>query len=91
MPFYQYRCSEGHKTEELRKVDNRRDPIKCSQCDEAAELEITAVAFDNLGMGVDSGFPTAWSRWETLQRAKNTGKMWDSNNNRYGGEYEKSK
>lgn len=91
MPVYQYRCSCGALTEELRKVDERKDPVSCPQCGGEASLEITRVAFDVLRMGVDSGFPTAYDQWEKLQRAKNTGKQWDSNNLRYGGEYEKQK
>lgn len=91
MPTYTYECSAGHVSEEFRKVSERRDPLPCPQCGEQTELQLQPVSFDNLGMGVDSGFPTAYARWETLQRSKNTGKQWDANNRRYGGDWEKQK
>lgn len=41
-------------------------------------------------MGCDSGFPTAYGKWEKMQRSKNqSGGQWDSNNERYGGYHEK--
>lgn len=89
MPIYSYECSCGAVTEELRGVSRRNDAMECPECGGEAKLAITPVAFDNLRMGVDSGFPTAYDRWAKLQRSKNTGKQWDSNNRRYGGEWEK--
>lgn len=91
MPVYTYECSCGALTEELRSVSTRHDPLACAECGGAAKLAITPVAFDNLHMGIDSGFPTAYDRWAKLQRSKNTGKQWDSNNRRYGGDWEKNK
>jgi putative FmdB family regulatory protein len=89
MPLYQYECSCGAIAEELRSVEARHDPVTCADCGKPAKLAVCPVAFDNLGMGVDRDFPTAWDKWEKLQRSKNTGKQWDSNNRRYGGEWEK--
>lgn len=92
VPIYTYRCSKcGYADEELRRVSMRHDPFECSQCGGSSELEVTPVAFDNLGMGLDAGFPTAFDRWGKTQQNKQTGKSWDSNNNRYGGGWEKSK
>jgi hypothetical protein len=58
-------------------------------CGQNANIAVTPVAFDNLGMGLSKDFPTAWDKWDKLQRSKNTGKQWDSNNRRYGGDWEK--
>ena len=92
MPVYTYRCPKcGMSAEELRKIDARHDPFTCPNCEGDTLLEITPVAFDNLGMGLDAGFPTAFDRWGKLQSSKNSGKSWDSNNNRYGGDWEKNK
>lgn len=89
MPIYTYECSCGTVTEDLRSVSARHDPVICPACGKNAALAVTPVAFDNLHMGVDPAFPTAYDRWAKLQRSKNTGKQWDSNNRRYGGEWEK--
>lgn len=91
MPLYTYGCSANHEFEELRRVSERHDPLVCPQCGEPSKLLVQPVAFDNLGMGVDSGFPTAYANWEKLQRSKNSGKQWDSNNRRYGGDWDKQK
>lgn len=91
MPVYTYECTCGSYTEVLRPVAERHQPAECEACGKEAKLVITPVAFDNLGMGVDSGFPTAYDRWAKLQRSKNTGKQWDSNNRRYGGDWDKKK
>lgn len=91
MPIYLYECPRGHQTEELRKVDGRHDPVSCPQCGKASTLVVTGAHLDNLGMGLDSGFPTAFDRWGKLQQSKNTGRQWDSNNRRYGGDWERKK
>ena len=91
MPIYVYDCSAGHTAEELRPVSKRHDPLACPTGGAPMTLAIQPVAFDNLGMGIDSGFPTAYDRWGKLQKSKNSGKMWDSNNNRYGGSWERQK
>ena len=68
----------------------QREYHTCPQCGEEAKQVLTPVHFD-YRMGIDSGFPTAYDRWEKIQKQKNreTGGMWDSNNNRYGGEHER--
>lgn len=72
MPIYQYGCANGHVSDALRKVDERKDPFPCPQCGEPTTHEVTVVAFDNLRMGVDSGFPTAYDRWAKMQTQKNS-------------------
>lgn len=89
MPIYDYECKNGHVVEELRSVNARHDDLVCPQCEEAMTLVVGAPHFGVLAMGCDSGFPTFYDKWAKLQRAKNTGKQWDSNNNRYGGDWEK--
>ena len=32
MPLYNYRCREGHITEDLRKYDKRNAPMVCGEC-----------------------------------------------------------
>jgi len=92
MPLYAYECSCGHVTEEMRRIDDRHEPGVCEECGgQTAFAILTPTALDNLNMGLDRDFPTAWDRWEKIQRSKNTGKQWDSNNRRYGGDWEKKK
>lgn len=91
MPFYVYECSLGHSTEELRKVGERHNPTECGICGKPAALAVQPVALDYAGMGLDPGFPTAYERWGKTQTKKNSGKEWDSNNRRYGGDWEKQK
>ena len=89
MPIYTYECEEGHRYEELKKVEDRHSD-ECPKCGKAATLVITPVHFD-WNIGVDKDFPTMAAKWERIQRGKAKGKIWDSNNNRYGGEFEKSR
>jgi len=42
MPLYQYKCSEGHITDELRGIDKRNDPTTCKVCGEEAKRIISA-------------------------------------------------
>lgn len=89
MPIYDYECRHGHKHSELKKVEDR-DTDACPECGEPASLVILSAAkLDVLHAGVDTGFPTLAAKWDKLQRDKNSGKKWDSNNNRFGGEYER--
>ncbi len=90
MPVYTYRCKKGHVHEELKGISERATN-KCPECGVTAKLEITPVHLDYLHAGVDTGFPTLARKWDKLQKAKASGKVWDSNNLRYGGEYERSK
>lgn len=90
MPVYKYECPKGHTHDELKKVEERAtDP--CPECGATAELVIVPVHLDYLNCGVDLGFPTAADKWAKMQRSKGSGKTWDSNNLRYGGEYERKK
>jgi putative FmdB family regulatory protein len=91
MPLYDYRCSECEfEFANLKKVDERKLD-ECPKCASIAHLIFLKSAKIPIGkMGCDSGFPTAYAKWEKMQRSKNTvGGMWDSNNERYGGYHEK--
>lgn len=90
MPIYNYRCACGAVHEELKSVADRQED-ECPECGATAKLEIAPVHLDFLKCGWDYGFPTAAAKWTKMQNAKGSGKMWDSNNLRYGGEYEKQK
>lgn len=90
MPIYTYQCEVGHQFEELRKVEDRHGELDCPKCGRSSGLVITPVHFD-WNIGVDRDFPTMASKWDRIQRGKSKGKIWDSNNNRFGGEYEKSR
>jgi putative FmdB family regulatory protein len=89
MPIYTYECPAGHESEDLKKVDDRHTN-PCPECGATATLRMEPVHFDGR-MGLDPGFPTAYDRWAKVQRAKNSGKQWDSANRSYGGEFEKQK
>ena len=91
MPTYKYRCDsceiyfEDFKT----KVSERNNQL-CIECDGEVTLCLQPVHFD-YRMGTDpDGFPTMGDKWAKIQREKNTGKKWDSNNDRYGGDYKHS-
>ena len=91
MPVYSYDCPEcGDSHDELKRVEDRTtDP--CPTCGGTAKLAIQAVHLDYLRSGVDTGFPTLAAKWDRLQRNKGSGKQWDSNNDRYGGNYERKR
>lgn len=80
MPIYDYQCSNGHSVEELRKVDDRNNELKCQECGEPMILQIQAPHFGVLNMGCDSGFPTFYEKWGKMQEQKNRGKTKDANN-----------
>jgi putative FmdB family regulatory protein len=88
MPTYKYVCPDGHEHEEFKKVSERASN-PCPECGATAKLEIVPVHLDYMNCGVDTGFPTAAAKWEKMQRNKGSGKQWDSNNLRYGGEHER--
>lgn len=73
MPLYVYGCPNGHKTEDIRRVEHRHDPTKCETCGEQAGLEVQTAAFDPR-LGLDPGFPTMQDKWakarERAARAK---------------------
>lgn len=90
MPTYSYECAKGHVHEEFKKVSERHEN-RCPQCGETAKIVVTTAAHLDWNMGVDPGFPTAYERWGRIQAQKNRGKIWDSNNERYGGQYDRPK
>jgi len=90
MPTYKYECPAGHEHEEFKKVSERQEN-PCPECGATATLVIVPVHLDYMHTGVDLGFPTAAAKWTKMQRNKGSGKVWDSNNLRYGGEYERKK
>lgn len=87
MPTYVYKCSNDHVTEDLRPISEHEKTV-CPVCGEIAYQQITPVHLD-WNAGVDPDFPTFAAKWEKLQRNKASGKQWDSNNERYGGNYER--
>lgn len=89
MPLYEYNCSCGEVYDTLSSVANR-ESNPCPKCGLTGKPTIGPSHFD-YRMGVDPDFPTMADRWAKLQRAKASGKVWDSNNNAYGGEYERTK
>lgn len=91
VPLYRYECpSCGEGFEELKKLDERATE-PCPKCGATAKLAIVPVHLDYLHCGTDTGFPTAAAKWAKMQERKGSGKQWDSNNRRYGGEYEKQR
>lgn len=90
MPLYDYRCPKcSHVFDALKKVDDRHS-APCPECGATAEHKILKAAALDYRMGTDPGFPTAYDKWAKIQRSKNKeGGIWDSNNNRYGGDHEK--
>lgn len=90
MPLYEYLCPEcDERFDELMKMDDRHT-APCPQCGTTAAQQVTSARID-YRMGVSKDFPTAYDKWTKIQESKNKqeGKMWDSNNNRYGGEHER--
>ena len=86
MPLYVYKCPNAHFHDELKPIALRAtDP--CPECGELAEQVLTPVRLD-WTVGVDSDFPTFAAKWEKIQRNKGSGKTKDSNNERYGGNYQ---
>ncbi len=73
MPFYIYRCKNGHETDSLRSVDDRHNPTLCETCAQPATLEVQTAAFDPK-MGLDSGFPSAYDRWAKVHSRASKGK-----------------
>lgn len=90
MPLYKYECPTGHTHDELKRVDDRATD-ECPVCGVTAKLVITPVHLDYLNCGVDLGLPTAAAKWDKMQRNKGSGKQWDSNNSRYGGETDRKR
>jgi putative FmdB family regulatory protein len=91
MPVYDYRCDECEHVFTLLKPVDERLTDTCPECKSSATYVMLKAAALPIGkMGCDSGFPTAYSKWEKMQRSKNqSGGQWDSNNERWGGYHEK--
>ena len=43
MPIYEYRCRDGHTTDDYRSVEARHDPMLCRTCGQTAEKIISRV------------------------------------------------
>jgi putative FmdB family regulatory protein len=42
MPFYEYRCADGHVHEEMRRMDDRNEPSTCpAPCSKPAERAVS--------------------------------------------------
>lgn len=48
MPLYQYRCHNGHVTDEIVTYDCRNDPVRCTVCHEMAVRIISPVRHEIL-------------------------------------------
>lgn len=73
MPFYVYKCKNGHETDSLRKVEDRHNPTQCDTCAQPATLEVQTSVFDPR-MGLDQGFPSAYDKWAKVRRNAAKGK-----------------
>jgi putative FmdB family regulatory protein len=60
MPIYEYKCPEGHITEELRQMFWREQPTMC-ECGKEAKFIISAPAVQLDGS--DPSFPGAHEKW----------------------------
>ena len=79
--LFEFRCQAGHEVTEF--VNTETYQIDCPDCGEPAKRLISKPKFP-LRQGVDVDMPTAAARWAKVQRAKNSGRIKDSNNSRYG-------
>ena len=79
--LYSFRCEEGHVTDHF--IDTSIKKVTC-ECGKEAKRLLSTPHFP-LSQGVDESMPTAALRWEKMQRGKATGKIKDSNNDRFGG------
>lgn len=88
MPTYDYRCSACDNVFERMRPINERHTAEC-MCGGIAKLVILRAPVLDPRMGVSLDFPTMAARWDKKQAKKGFGKRKeDSNNERYGGEYE---
>jgi|TARA_R110002020_G_scaffold444454_1_gene656068 hypothetical protein len=79
--LFDFKCEEGHVTSEF--IDTSIKNISCD-CGKPAKRLISSPHFP-LRQGLDLDMTTAADRWARVQRAKNSGKMTDLNNDRYDG------
>lgn len=61
MPIYEYQCPEGHITEAVSSIKDRKKSIACKACNSEAHFIVSATPF-HLN-GADLGFPTAADKW----------------------------
>jgi putative FmdB family regulatory protein len=69
MPIYQYKCSCCDVTiEDLRKIVEREDTTICPSCgqDMVYLVSTPSIKLD----GCDPGYPTAYAKWEKMQKSK---------------------
>jgi putative FmdB family regulatory protein len=91
MPLYDYRCRQcNEKFEAAAKIADCDADQPHEGCGGSGKRIISAVHFDGK-MGLDPDFATFSDKWAKQHEKRATGKRkhWDSNNTRYGGEYEK--
>lgn len=79
--LFEFRCQTGHTVTDL--VNTETKEIACPECGEPAKRLISKPHFP-LRQGVDVDMPTAAAKWAKVQRAKNSGRIKDANNERYG-------
>lgn len=88
MPFYDYKCEDGHVYEEMHSPSTYDECGPCPQCGKTGARVVLVAAHLDYRMGVDpDGFPTMADKWAKIQKSKNSGKMGDSNNLQYGNTY----
>jgi DNA-directed RNA polymerase subunit RPC12/RpoP len=80
--LFEFKCGAGHVTDNF--VDTETRSIKCPVCGSPASKLISKPRLP-ISQGWDTSLPTAALKWEKMQRAKNSGKIRDANNERYGG------
>ena len=51
MPLYEYKCEEGHRSEILRKFEQRHDPTACPTCGHSTHIQVSSPAFTPSGWG----------------------------------------
>ena len=56
MPKYQYKCGDGHVTEFMRSVEDRKEPVRCATCGKQANHGMFAdIAEPDDGVVLESG------------------------------------
>jgi hypothetical protein len=83
--LFNFRCDDMHVHESF--VDTDIKELECPEpeCGKTAKRLLSAPFFP-LRQGVDTDMPTAAARWAKMQRAKNSEKVRDDNNERYKNE-----
>lgn len=67
MPLYDYRCANGHVTEERRSFDERE--IKCSECGaHSIRVFLTTPSLDYGRMAMGDGCASAIDRFDRMHR-----------------------